>query len=73
VSRRKQGRAYVYTPQVTPNALRRLAFQEFLEGYFDGSKERLLAFLHSEGLDGLARPAPAAPSPAEDRLDTALL
>ena len=52
VSRRKVGRAFVYVPQTTPDAIRRLALREFLDSYFDGSRERLLAFLERERAPG---------------------
>jgi predicted transcriptional regulator len=45
VSRRKVGRAFVYSPSMTRDAMRRLALKEFVDCYFDGSEEKLLEFL----------------------------
>ena len=45
VSRRKVGRAFVYVPQISRDAMRQMALKEFLEAYFDGSGEALRAFL----------------------------
>ncbi|HZT28675.1 MAG TPA: BlaI/MecI/CopY family transcriptional regulator [Bryobacteraceae bacterium] len=68
ISRRKVGRAFLYTPLLTRNSVQRRALKEFLEGYFDGSAEQLLELLrHPEP------GASAEPARAEARLDTALL
>jgi len=48
VKRRKVGRAFLYEPAVSRDAMRRLALQEFLDSYFDCSPEQLLRFLQSE-------------------------
>ena len=45
VSRRKAGRAFVYAPQISRDAMRRLALKEFLDSFFDGSEEKLAEFL----------------------------
>src|SRR5215467_2903915 len=45
VSRRKVGRAFVYTPNLSRDAMRRLALKEFVDCYFDGSAEKLAEFL----------------------------
>ncbi len=44
-ARRKNGRAYVYTPTASRDGLRRVAIRELLDGFFDGSKQELLRFL----------------------------
>jgi predicted transcriptional regulator len=57
VTRRKAGRAFVYAPAVTRNAMRRLALQEFLDSYFEGSPRRLSQFLQDESrteIEGMA-------------------
>ena len=74
VTRRKVGRAFLYAPQVTQESVRRAAFQEFLESYFDGSADGLIEFLGDAhlGPPPAARSAAAAAS-ADSRLDTALL
>lgn len=73
VSRRKVGRSFLYAPQVSRETLRKIAVQDLLETYFDGSGEQLAAYLRSA--------APAAPaalemphaSLQESQLDAALL
>src|SRR6266487_3941124 len=45
VSRRKVGRAFVYAPNLTRDAMRRLVLKEFVDCYFDGSEEKLAEFL----------------------------
>lgn len=68
--RRKQGRAFIYTPVLSREFLRRAAIQELVESYFDGSSRELLSYLTST-------PPASAPAPEEEfletRLDTALL
>jgi len=74
VGRRKSGRAFIYAPQLSEDSVRRLAFREFLEDYFGGSCDDLLAFL--QGTNGSTAPsarAPAVAGPADGQLDTALL
>ncbi len=69
VSRRKLGRAFIYAPRTPPDVIRRLALREFLDSYFEGSQEQLLAFLHGE-----RTAAPVSSGDGEEpRLDTALL
>ena len=45
VSRHKAGRAFVYAPLMSRDSIRRLALKEFVDGFFDGSEEKLAAFL----------------------------
>jgi BlaI family transcriptional regulator, penicillinase repressor len=70
LSRRKAGRAFVYTPEESREQMRRVAVRELLDGFFDGSEEELLRFL-----ENTAEPrAAAAAAGAEDtRIDTVLL
>src|SRR5574341_128407 len=42
-SRRKVGRSFVYTPVLSRDFLRRLAVQELVDSFFNGSREELLA------------------------------
>jgi predicted transcriptional regulator len=72
VSRRKVGRSFLYVPQVSREALRRVAVQDLLETYFDGSGEQLAAYLRSEASAG-SEPDIARPLIADSQLDTALL
>jgi predicted transcriptional regulator len=67
-SRRKVGRAFVYSAEVSRQSVRRLALQELLNNHFDGSAEQLLDFLR--GGERLSARAAAASS---GNLDTALL
>lgn len=68
LTRRKVGRAFVYSPEASRDTMRRAALRELLDGYFDGSEDELLEFL---------RPAEAAPLAAplqeERQIDTVLL
>lgn len=65
LTRRKNGRAFVYAPQDSRDSLRRAAVRELLEGFFDGSEAELLAFLRRADV-----PPPVA---AERHIDTVLL
>lgn len=77
VERRKAGRCFVYTPRLGREELRRLAVQELVNSFFDGSKEALLAYLASEGRASAAQAAGGRPAdgepPEEDSLETVLL
>jgi len=69
VTRRKAGRAFVYAPSVSRDAMRRLALKEFLDSYFESSQHQLLQFL--EGESRTERVAPV--ELAANSLDPALL
>jgi predicted transcriptional regulator len=69
VSRRKSGRAFVYAPQISRDSMRRLALKEFVDGFFDGSEEKLADFLRR---GGSIEPA-AGIEPESDGMDAALL
>jgi BlaI family penicillinase repressor len=47
-TRRKQGRHFVYTPQMSREKLRGCAVKELVDTFFDGSKDALLAYLNGE-------------------------
>ena len=68
LSRRKAGRAFLYSPQVSRDSMRRAALREFLDTYFEGSEEHLREFLQAQrnGLEQMA-------ALQFERLDTALL
>jgi predicted transcriptional regulator len=68
VERKKAGRSFVYTPVLGREELRRLAVQELLGTFFDGSKEALAAYLKA----GEAPRRDAEPAD-EEPLETALL
>lgn len=77
VERRKLGRSFVYTPRVGRDELRRLAVEELVDSFFDGSKEALLAYL-TEATQAPASPAAGRPPadgqpPEDDSLETVLL
>ncbi|MGO4885468.1 MAG: BlaI/MecI/CopY family transcriptional regulator [Bryobacteraceae bacterium] len=48
VTRAKAGRAFVYAPAVSRDAMRRLALQEFLDSYFESSPHQLMQFLEGQ-------------------------
>jgi predicted transcriptional regulator len=68
VSRRKVGRAFVYSPSISRETMRRLALNEFVDRFFDGSEKQLAEFLRT--------PEPEEPEPPTNShaaLDAALL
>ena len=71
LTRRKAGRAFVYSPETSRDAMRRAAIRELVDSFFDGSEVELLRFLRD------AEPraaAAAAPDRAEEEaIDTVLL
>ena len=69
LSRQKMGRAFVYRPQTSRDATRKLAVRELLDGYFDGSAEELIAFLRG----GQEQAAAVAAGAEDTRIDTVLL
>ncbi len=64
--RRKSGRAFLYAPVLSREALRRLAVDELIASLFGGSEEELLAYLQG-------RAPQTAPLSPDSALDTALL
>jgi len=68
VSRRKAGRAFVYAPSISKDAMRRLALREFVDGFFDGSPEKLAEFLRRGELESAREEIIL-----EQGMDTALL
>ncbi len=69
VDRRKEGRSFVYLPLTQRDELRRLAVQELVDSFFDGSREDLLAYLGGTTVPSELPKASAAVVP----LDAALL
>jgi len=47
VSRRKQGRSFVYVPKLSREELRRFAVKEVVDRFFEGSEEALARYLKS--------------------------
>jgi len=70
VSRRKAGRAFIYTPEASRDAMRRTAIAELLDGFFDGSESALIEFLTPPETRASAV---AAGSEERARIDTVLL
>ena len=64
VSRRKQGRSFVYVPKLSREELRKFAVKELVDRFFEGSEESLIRFLSSQ---------PPASSIQNKDLDTSLL
>jgi BlaI family penicillinase repressor len=69
LSRRKVGRAFLYSPTADRDAMRKVAVRELLESFFDGSEDELLRFM------GRApeKSAAAAAGEGDTRIDTVLL
>jgi BlaI family penicillinase repressor len=49
VSRRKSGRAFVYSPAVTRESLRTIAVRDLLDNFFDSSEAALIKYLENRG------------------------
>jgi len=69
VARRKVGRSFVYAPVLRRENLRRLAIQDLVDRFFDGSEDALMDYLRN----GHFSPAVAENVDDEVRLDAALL
>lgn len=66
-TRHKSGRFFIYAPTVSRNDMRRIALQEFLDSYFESSREQLLRFLDAEPRAEDPEPRPVT------HIDTVLL
>jgi len=71
VARRKVGRSFVYVPVLSRGVLRRLAVQDLVDRYFDGSEAALLDLLKG-GAPSVPAAMPAD-ADAEADLDPTLL
>jgi predicted transcriptional regulator len=69
VTRRKAGRAFLYSPVVSRELVRRAAVQELVSSLFGGSEDELLEFLSRRPWDQQGRSGPAA----DGDLDPSLL
>jgi len=70
LTRRKVGRAFIYTPTAGRDEMRKTAVRELLESFFDGSEEELWRFL---GRSTEKTAAAAAGEGEAARIDTVLL
>lgn len=52
VTRQKRGRAFVYEPKLTRDALRQFAVKSLLEAFFDGSGQQLIDYLGPAAVEG---------------------
>ena len=68
VSRRKNGRSFVYIPKVSQEALRKFAVKELLDAFFGGSEAALIEYL-----EGRTAPGPGKQNAGDDSMDAALL
>lgn len=70
LTRRKVGRAFIYTPTSGRDEMRKIAVKELLDSFFEGSEDDLLLFLgHTPGKSSAA----AAGEGEGARIDTVLL
>lgn len=60
LARRKVGRAFVYSPQFSRDAMRHKAVRELLNSLFDGSEKELILFLGAAAPQAAAAAAAAA-------------
>ena len=70
LTRRKVGRAFVYSPEASRDTMRRAALRELIDGYFDGSEAELLEFLRPVAVMPAST---AAPLREDHQIDTVLL
>jgi predicted transcriptional regulator len=68
LARRKAGRAFIYSPEASRDAMRRAAIRELVDGLFDGSEQELVRFLNAA-----EPPVLSLPERAAETIDTALL
>jgi predicted transcriptional regulator len=53
VTRHKEGRAFVYKPKVTREAMRQFAVRELVDAFFDGSENALISYLRDPAANAL--------------------
>lgn len=69
LTRRKAGRAFLYSPTADRDEMRKVAVRELLESFFDGSEEELMRFMGRAPEKSVA----AAAGEGDTRIDTVLL
>lgn len=72
LTRRKAGRAFVYSLNASREEMRRAAIRELVDGFFDGSEEELLRFLSAREEVAAGMPEPRAFT-TEEQIDPVLL
>jgi len=70
VTRHKAGRAFVYSPRISRDAIRQLALKEFVDCFFEGSPQNLVEFVRRSRQE---EPAPEMDIDMGGELDAALL
>jgi len=73
LARRKVGRAFVYSPETTRDAMRQTAIRELLDSFFDGSEEELLRFLRPAQVSAAVVGGSPQSPPEDTHIDTVLL
>jgi predicted transcriptional regulator len=74
LTRRKRGRAFLYAPTMSEDAMRRVAVRELVESFFGGSAEDLVRFLGAPEMAAVAPAENETPAAKENaRIDTVLL
>jgi BlaI family penicillinase repressor len=58
VTRHKEGRAFIYKPKVSRDAMRQFAVKELVDAFFDGSENALMEYLGDPAAPVLPEPAP---------------
>jgi len=53
VTRHKEGRAFIYKPKVTREAMRQFAVKELVDAFFDGSEDALVNYLRDPAAHAL--------------------
>lgn len=71
LTRRKTGRAFVYSLTASRAEMRRAAIRELVDGFFDGSEDELVRFLSAREVVPAVAPEP--PAMPEEQIDPVLL
>jgi predicted transcriptional regulator len=71
LKRRKNGRAFIYSPEASRDTMRRAAIREVVDSLFDGSHDDLIRFLRGEAPGDSE--AVVRPNGPPDHIDTVLL
>jgi BlaI family penicillinase repressor len=66
VTRHKQGRAFIYEPKISREALRQFAVKELVDAFFDGSENALMHYLSDPAAHALPGAATRAATSNDD-------